>query len=191
VDQDDAEKRIVDLERQLGEQRGADRPPARPPQPANAAPEPGRTGSRKRARIWSLATGLWTGMLLLWIGVAGLGYAAYFSYGYWVGTPTTATVDHCEWGGLIRSSPDSSMYCDGTWSVGGQSQKGPIRPPFTDNDVNRVGPGSSLDVHVSDGTAYTADSLGFRFYLGIILGPIFLVWGSASLRRAWRGRNRG
>jgi hypothetical protein len=42
---------------------------------------------------------------------------------------------------------------------------------------------------VKDGAAYTAASLGKRFYLGMILGPLFLVWGSADLWRAWRRRN--
>ncbi len=59
-------------------------------------------------------------MLLVALGVSMLAYAAYYSYGYWVGTPTTATVDHCERGGLLPwwSQGDPSVYCNGTWSVG-------------------------------------------------------------------------
>jgi len=51
-------------------------------------------------------------MVLLWIGVGGLGYVVYYSYGYWVGTSTTATVDHCEWGDDRNNTESpSSLYC--------------------------------------------------------------------------------
>ena len=152
--------------------------------------DPG-TGSRKRSRVWSIVAGMWTGMLLLWIGIGGLIYVAYDSYGYWVGSATTAKVDHCEWENhwYDREGPHD-MYCTGTWTVGGQSQQGPIRPPFVDNEVNGVRSGSSLAVRVHHGTAFTSASLGKRFYLGIIFGPILVVWGSISLWRTWRGHNR-
>ena len=188
MDQDDPEKRVADLERQLGEQHVSDLPPAQPPQPqpANAAPETGN-GSRMAARTSSLATGVWMGIFLVAFGVGGLAYVAYYSYGYWVGTPATATVDHCESGGLLGGwGQGSSTYCNGTWSVGGQSQNGPIRPPFWSGESYK-GPGSSLDVHASDSTAYR---LGKYLYVWIV-GPILVVWGSANLWRKWRGRNRG
>ena len=108
----DPEKRIADLERQLADQqRGAASPPALPWQPAHAAPE-SVGASRKASRRWSVAAGVWTGMVLLWIGVGGLGYVVYYSYGYWVGTSTTATVDHCEWGDDRNNTESpSSLYC--------------------------------------------------------------------------------
>jgi hypothetical protein len=190
IDQGDPEKRIADLERQVADQkRGADLPPAQAPQPANAAPHTG-SDSRK-SRIWSIAAGLWTGMLLLWIGFGGLGYVAYYSYGYWVGTPTTATIDHCEWARDQGPDTPASRDCTGTWSVGGQAQKGPIKPAFVDRQADKVKPGSTMPVHVKDGTAYTAASLGDRFYLGIIIGPILIAWGSISLWRVWREHHRG
>jgi hypothetical protein len=116
-------------------------------------------------------------------------YGALAPYGYWVGTPTTATVDHCELGG----SPDAGykLSCTGTWSVGGQPQTGRIKPPFRDQEQDGIKPGKSLDVRVHDGVAYTAASLGKGFYISIAAGAGVLLWGSVRLRRAWRGRNRG
>src|SRR6516225_7370218 len=172
MDSDDPEKRIADLEyRSAGQTHGADLPPPQPPQPANAAPEE-PSGSRKPARK-SLRTGMWWGIFLVAFGVAGLAYAGYFSFEYWLGTPTTAKVGDCEMGGLLgRWSEDPSLYCNGTWSVAGQSQSGPIRPAFWSNDGYN-GPGSSLDVHVNDGTGYR---LGKYLYLWLF-APIFVVWG--------------
>jgi hypothetical protein len=58
-DQDDAEKRIADLERQLADQeRGADLPPGQPPQQANAAPETG-SGTGNAARVGTRAWIVW------------------------------------------------------------------------------------------------------------------------------------
>ena len=69
-----------------------------------------------------------------------VGMSAFRFHQYEVGTPTTATVVRC------GAGPKSSG-CYGTWSVGGQSQTGLIHGPS--------GPvGSSVDVHVRDGTAY-------------------------------------
>jgi hypothetical protein len=70
---------------------------------ANAAPE---KPARKSPE---------TGIFLLLFGLAILAYEAQFAYGYWVGTPTTATVTHCQAGGLLPKWPGSStIYCDGT-----------------------------------------------------------------------------
>jgi hypothetical protein len=184
--QDDPEKRIADLEHQLADQkRGADLPPAPPPPPADAAPETG-SASHKPARKWSLPTGIWTGIFLVAFGVASLLYAGYFSYEYWLGTPTTAKVGHCERGGLLpRLSQDPSLYCNGTWSIAGQSQNGPIRPAFWSNDGYN-GRDTSLDVHVNDGIGYRLS----KYFLYIwLVAPIFVVWGLVSLWRAWRRRN--
>jgi hypothetical protein len=124
-------------------------------------------------------------------GVAAVTYGALTPYGYWVGTPTKATVDHGELQGIssLESSPD--LDCTGTWSVRGQSQTGPIKPSFHDNEQNGIRPGKSvLDVRVHNGTAYTALSVGNGFYLALALGAGFLIWGSLRLRKAWRARNR-
>jgi hypothetical protein len=197
MDQDDVEKRAADLKRPHGKRRGSDLQPAQPPrpQPANAAPETG-SGGRKPAGIRSLLTGMWTGILLVALGVGASAYFGYSSYGYLVGTPTTATVDHCEAdGGLLRGlkrdwtrylSQDPPIYCNGTWSIGGQSQNGPIRPPFGNGNRYQQ-PGSTLDVDVSNGKAYWRSN---DLYLWIV-GPVLLVWGSVNLWRKWRGPNRG
>jgi hypothetical protein len=75
--------------------------------------------------------------------------------------------------------------------VRGQSQTGPIKPPFHDNEQNGIRPGKSvLDVHVHDGTAYTALSVGKEFSLALAIGAGLLGWGSFRLWKAWRARNR-
>jgi hypothetical protein len=43
-------------------------------------------------------------MFLVAFGVGGLAYAAYYSYGYWVGTPTTATVRSLRIGRVTRGT---------------------------------------------------------------------------------------
>jgi hypothetical protein len=157
---DDAGHRVSDLE------------------PANAAPE-----TSNAARKWF--GGSWADILLVLFGIYRLGYVGYFSYGYWLGTPATATVGHCELGGLLQGwAEDSARYCDGTWSVDGQSQNGPIRPAFWSHDGYKAS-GSSLDVHVSEGTAYRW--FGTYFYIGIIVGPILIIWGAANFWRKRRG----
>ena len=111
-------------------------------------------------------------------GLVGLGASLYEFYGYQVGTPTTATVDHC-----VRSGKSSST-CYGTWSVGGVSQTGKIAGGLPSGS----GVGRSLDVHVSGGKAYTADSVGGRFYVVIGVGILGVGLGVALLRGAWRNR---
>jgi hypothetical protein len=153
------------------EDRGADL------EPANAAQE---TSS---ARTWF--RGSWPDVFLVLFGICMLGYVGYFSYGYWLGTPATATVGHCELGGLLHGwAEDSARYCDGTWSASGQSQTGPIRPAFFSHDGYRAS-GSSLDVRLHDGTAYRW--FGTYFYIGMIVGPILITWGSVNF---WRKRRR-
>jgi hypothetical protein len=108
-----------------------------------------------------------------------LGHASYDYYKYQVGTPTTATIDHC-----VPSGKSSTCY--GTWSVGGVSQTGEIRGGLPSGP--RIG--RSLDVHVSDGKAYTADSVGGLFYLVIGAGILGIVMGVFILRGVWRNRDR-
>jgi len=45
-------------------------------------------------------------------------------------------------------------------------------------------------VHVHDGTAYTALSVGKKFYLALAIGAGLLGWGPLRLPRAWRAHNR-
>src|SRR5262249_32604803 len=102
---------------------------------------------------------------LLLLSFVLVGMSAYRFHQYEVGTPTTATVVRCGTG------PKSSG-CQGTWSVSGRSQTGPIHGPS--------GPvGSSVDVHVSDGTAY-AGSPVLAFTLSLvamgILATLFTVF---------------
>jgi hypothetical protein len=159
--QDDAEDRVAE--------------PGQP-QPANTAPE--------KPRRKSLSTGL----LLVAFGVGILAYGAQFAHGYWVGTPTTATVTHCHVGGLFpKVSEGSRTYCDGTWNVVGQSQSGPIKPSFGGGDGdNHEQRGSTLNVHVSDGKAYWLSKILYIW----MLSPILVVWGSVNLWRRRRERNR-
>ena len=129
-------------------------------------------------------------------GLGALAYAGYFSYGYWLGTPTTAVVQHCEAGGWLRGlkqdwarglDDDPGMYCDGTWSIRGQSQTGPIRPSFSGGDGdNYERPGSSLNVHVSGGTAYWKSKVLVLW----IVGPVLAAWGSFNVWRRWRAPSR-
>jgi hypothetical protein len=74
----------------------------------------------------------------------------------------------------------------------GQSQTGPIKPSFRDNEQDGIRPGKSvLDVHVHNGNAYTALSVGKEFYVALAIGAGLLIWSSLRLRKAWRARNRG
>ena len=97
------------------------------------------------------------------LGLFGLGLQARDIYGYQVGTPTTATVDRC-----VASR--NSTNCYGTWSVGGRSQTGPIHGAGRNDRV-----GSTLDVHVSGGTAYAASSGQWSSYVGILVGALFMA----------------
>jgi hypothetical protein len=109
------------------------------------------SGHRERSIAAWLIGGLFA-LNFLVRGLIGLGGTAYDYYKYQVGTPTTATIDHC-----VSSGKSSTCY--GTWSVGGVSQTGEIRGGLPSGP--RVG--RSLDVHVNGGKAYTADSVGGLF----------------------------
>jgi hypothetical protein len=140
----------------------------------------------------SPATTIWNGLvmasLVIAIGLAAVTYGALTPYRYWVGTPAKASVDDCEGHGHQESY---ELSCTGTWSVREQSQTGPIEPPFRGDEQNEVRAGKSvLDVHVHNGIAFTAHSVGKEFYLGLALGVGLLGWGSLRLRKAWRARNR-
>ncbi|OBF55099.1 hypothetical protein A5787_03605 [Mycobacterium sp. 852002-50816_SCH5313054-b] len=125
MEQSEPEDRIADLEPAL-------------PETTSGVPKPARTGP------WTQIVALF-GILCVAGGLVFLRPALVpDSYGYLLGTPTTATIEHCGSGGGT---------CDGRWSVGGASQTGPILGVYDRRD--RV-VGSQKEVHVHDATAYTA-----------------------------------
>jgi hypothetical protein len=185
MDQDEAQHRIADLERQLGEARAATgaaagQGSAMPPPPASfpslQPPSPLLTGQMGGPGFGRLAGPRYLlrrlgAALVAIIAVVFLlvlfGSAAYNFYAYRAGTPTTATIEKYNPGcvsnhsGVIGTLVDTNPLfdflgvesCTGTWSVGGTSQSGPIV------GVRSIQPdGSSLDVHVLGGKAYTANS---------------------------------
>jgi hypothetical protein len=199
MDQDEAEKRIADLERQLGEARAATGASAGQgsavPPPPISFPGPGFPPPRMNWQHPSqqapsaLLTGPMGGpgsgrlagprYLLRRLGAALVaitavvfllvlfGSAAYNFYAYRAGAPTTATIEKYNpgcvgahpgvTGTLVDTNPLFDFLgvgtCTGAWSVGGTSQSGPIV------GVRSIQPdGSSLDVHVLGGKAYTATS---------------------------------
>jgi hypothetical protein len=167
MDQDDSQQHIAE------------------PEAGNDSHQPGRSRNFT-ANLWN---SLVMTFLMVTLGICAVTYSVLTPYGYWVGTPTKAAVDHCEYKGSQENGYE--MSCTGTWSVRGQSQTGPIKPPFRGDEQNEIRPGKSvLDVHVHDGTAYTASSVGKEFYLSLALGAGVLIWGSLRLQTAWRARKR-
>jgi hypothetical protein len=141
-----------------------------------AAESGGRTPrpiSNYTANVWN---GLVTVFLAVGLGICAVTYGVLTPYAYWVGTPAKAKVEHWELHGI--SNPDSSpdLDCTGTWSVRGQAQSGPIKPPFRGDQQNGVRAGKAvLDVRVHDGTAYTKFSAGKGFYVGLATGVGLVV----------------
>jgi hypothetical protein len=119
-----------------------------------------------------------------WFGAiiaAGLGllllvWGAHVLNQYRVGTPTTATVTHCS-GGRGGS-------CAGTWSIGGVPQSGDIEYGFM---FSTYSVGSSLDVRVSGGTAYTAHAWlpGFVFGGVLLAGPLVSLFARMFRRNSY------
>jgi hypothetical protein len=107
-----------------------------------------------------------------WLGVTDL-------HRYSAGTPARATVTYCGVG--------SRSNCEATWTIGGVSQTGVINGGFWDG-ADRVG--SSLDVRVNDGEAYTVRSVPIGFALGggslaLSIGVLVaLIWRRVRARRA-------
>jgi hypothetical protein len=159
MDQDDAEKRIAELESQQ-----ADSPP-----------------ERRRPRKWMLLVIL----VCASVPLSCFGLAAYHFYAYRAGTPTTATVSSCQHN---RIGHRGNMFnivnprdCTGTWSVGGVSHTGVIAGPRGGFLI-----GSTVDVRVLDGKAYTAEGTAWRFLAGAIalLIPALLFVYALWIRRA-------
>jgi hypothetical protein len=155
-------------------------------------PEAHNGGGTQRGGWTSIWNSLVVAFFVVLFGTAVVTYGALTPYGYWVGTPAKATVDHCELQHISSWDRDTSpdLRCTGTWSLHGQSQTGPIKPPFHDEEQNGIHAGKSvLDVRVHNGTAYTKFSVGKSFYVALAVGAGALVWGSFRLRRAWRNRS--
>ena len=214
MDSDDPEKRIADLERQLGEARTAGDPGANrgfqqgafpPPPQAGLPPPPGGwqdpaqtplVGSQRMANAGSktgrgrkpMGIGRWlTAIFFVGLGLYFLSFSVRQFYGYQVGTPTTATGIHCRYGvpgsgGDLWTLADFTLSggCTAAWSVGGQSQTGPIV------GVRHLG---SADVHVNGGTAFTAPFSSWFFGGHLLLAGLFVVFGLGQfwdVGRLWR-----
>jgi hypothetical protein len=143
------------------------------PEEAGGAPKPARSV------LWTRIVAL-AGILCVAGGLLFLRPALVpDTYGYLLGTPTTATIDHCR----SRGGP-----CDGSWSVGGASQTGPILGVYESHD--RVA-GSRMAVHAHDATAYTAS---YARLINVALAGgfiafatgVFLLW---SARRKYTTGN--
>jgi hypothetical protein len=146
-----------------------------------------KTGRGRR----SMGIGGWLfAIFFVALGLYFLSFSAQQFYRYQVGTPTTATGIKCRYGApdshtsddpVSLSSLTLSEGCTAAWSVGGQSQTGPI--------VGVQHLGSSLNVHVNGGTAFTAPSAGWYFYRHILFGLFLIVLGLGRLwdvGRLWR-----
>jgi hypothetical protein len=116
------------------------------------------------------SAGKWIGTILyVTVMLLGFVWGAHDFNQYRVGTPTTATVTQCTLGGR-------GGHCEGTWSIGGVSQHGNIKHG---QFVRAPTVGSTLDVRVGGGTAYTAGASLPGFGIGVLLGgPIVVafVW---------------
>ncbi len=160
MDQDDPEKRIADLDAsETGSGRG--KPPS--------------------IGVWT-----WIGasLFVIFCVLGGLNFVRMGVlpwYEYRVGTPTTATIDHC-----VSYPSRSGGYetCDGRWSVGGVSQTGPIYFGYDE----RVGP--QVDIHVGGGKAYTA-YWARPNYVSIFAGFFAIASGFAVLWSVWRKHKTG
>jgi hypothetical protein len=167
MDQDDAEKRIADLERQHADSGG--QPPDEPARSAKQG-SPGKAGWGRRLLI---------GLLCVLFPTIIFGIGMYDAFGYYVGTPTTAT-------NVVCTGSHRHQTCTGTWNLDGQSHTGEVR-----GAVDRDG---SSDVRVYGGTAFTADVVHHIFLLGPLyvgmLILLFLVGFNYQSVRAWSARSR-
>jgi hypothetical protein len=99
MDQDDADTRFAEWQRQVAEQ--------------NASP-----GGAERLKTWLFRVA--SVGLLLYAVVGGIGYLAYQNVGYYAGTPTTATIHECSPARGWRAD------CTASWSIRGESHTGTI-----------------------------------------------------------------
>jgi hypothetical protein len=166
MDQDDAEKRIADLERQRADSVG--QPPDEPARSAKQG-SPGKAGWGRRLLI---------GLLCALFPTIICGIAVYDSYAYYAGTPTTAT-------NIVCTGSHRHQSCTGTWSLAGDSYTGEVR-----GTADRDG---SSDVRVYGDTAFTADVVDIfpwgAFMVGVIIVSFVVGFNYQSLR-AWSARGR-
>jgi hypothetical protein len=134
---------------------------------------PEQPTSRRRK---PLGIGRWvTAILLVGVGLYFVSFSVRQLYGYEVGTPATATDIHCRGGDPAAESGDTTSVgdwmlshgCSAKWTVGGQSQSGPIV------GVHHLG---SADVHAHGGTAFTAPFSSW-FFAGHLLAILLIVAG--------------
>ena len=175
---DDPEKRIAELERlraQASAGRAVDQPAAYRPAPQSSWPQQpqgwqrpaGPSGygpppvprplpsRRPRGRFRAVFSTIVLGIMA--VGFAGL--AGHSLYAYGVGAPTKATVVSCHYSGKSRS-------CTGTWAIDGERRSGKI-----DGNGKNYEVGSTMDVRVHDGTAYTKRSvLGWLWPAALFVG---------------------
>jgi hypothetical protein len=90
-----------------------------------------------------------------------LAKGVYGIHAYSVGTPASATHVHCEHAGR-------GVSCYGEWNVAGEPPSGTIEG-ITDSD------GSSLNVHVHNGTAYTAGTARRNFTIMAMILGVYLI----------------
>ncbi|MBE1548051.1 hypothetical protein GGC64_002059 [Mycobacterium sp. OAS707] len=147
--------------------------PARQTKPPRYLPNPRVPGSMANYLLaMTLPVAVALAVVGFWLGVTDL-------QRYSEGTPTRATVTYCGVG--------SRSNCEATWSIGGVSQTGVINGGFWDG-ADRVG--STLDVRVNNGEAYTAGSVPVGFAIGggsavvAISALVALIWRRVRSRRA-------
>jgi hypothetical protein len=158
--------------------------------PAPAQP-PAQTTSnaslqtRRPLNWWVLIPGVLSLLVFVWVGLRALSDSWYPAYQYELGTPTTATIDHCD----QSSGKGHLIWCTGTWTVNGRTQSGLINNGLIGGNRTFVA-GSSLAVHVKDGIAYTAHTMGSSIlpvvFFGLVLigGCALFIRGVWSVRRA-------
>jgi hypothetical protein len=177
MDQDDSEKRVAELEGRLTEARNTSDPGANPTLPRKIGfGRPAQSGSQLRRlgkRLGAIAA--------VAAAVVFFGLAAYDFCAYLVGTPATATTQHCV------DSTDSTVSCTGKWTVGGNSYSGPIVGDLGNRyDIS----GKSLDVRVHGDSAYRPDSGLPKVYFGLFALIIALAFDGRRVRDLWRGLTR-
>jgi hypothetical protein len=152
--------------------------------PAVAVPHPAAPGEPRSGRSAGPRPKLGRTRTVLAVIVLGLTFllscaSAFDIYAYPVGTPTTATIKQCHTG------TRGHQNCTGTWSVGGKPYTGPVITGW----VGGGGPkGSSVDVRVHRGSAYTANVESWDAVLLTLLFAVPVVLVILSALSRWRRR---
>jgi hypothetical protein len=143
------------------------------PTPTAANAESIAQGAQSRSRVKGYRLAV---VLLLVLSLVFFGYGTVLFCGSHVGAPTTATIVRCHTGGR-----GGGPNCDGTWTIGGESHTGWIMGEFSsDHHV-----GSSLDVRVLGGTAFSTTS-GKEQIGAWVLGGILAALLVLLIRRGRR-----